>query len=87
LRRCTTGNCCILPRLGSYPEICGDHLEVLYDLGEAALEERLCSFIEQPDRRQAAAAALSRRALAYAPATVVDRIAQVMTQLCARSLP
>ncbi len=77
-----TGNCCVLPRLGSYPELCANHPEVLYDLGAAALEERLSYFIERPERRQAVAAELSRRALAYAPATVVDRIAQVITSLC-----
>ena len=36
-----TENCCILPRVGSYPEICGNHSEILYDFGEEALEERL----------------------------------------------
>jgi glycosyltransferase involved in cell wall biosynthesis len=80
-----TGNCCILPQLGSYPEICGDHPEVLYDLGEAALEERLSYFIEQPDRRRAVAAELSRRALRYRSAEVVGRIARVIAPLRARS--
>jgi glycosyltransferase involved in cell wall biosynthesis len=80
-----TGNCCILPRLGSYPEICQEHPEVLYDLGEAELEERLSYFIEQPDRRQAVAAELSRMALPYQSAQVVGRIAQVITSLRARS--
>jgi len=80
-----TGNCCILPRLGSYPEICQEHPEVLYDLGEAELEERLSYFIEQPDRRQAVAAELSRMALSYQSAQVVGRIAQVITSLRARS--
>jgi glycosyltransferase involved in cell wall biosynthesis len=80
-----TGNCCILPRLGSYPEICENHPEVLYDLGEAELEERLSYFIEQPERRRAVAAELSGTALRYRPAEVVGRIAGVITQLCAAS--
>ena len=43
-----TDNCCILPRLGSYPEICNGNPDVLYELGEAQLEEKLCYFLEHP---------------------------------------
>jgi len=73
-----TGTCCILPRLGSYPEITGGHPDVLYDLGEGQLEERLDYFLEHPDRRQTVAADLQRAAARYAPAVVVPRIASVL---------
>jgi len=73
-----TGTCCILPRLGSYPEITGGHPDVLYDLGEGQLQERLDYFLEHPDRRQTVAADLQRAAARYAPAVVVPRIADVL---------
>lgn len=76
-----TATCCILPRLGSYPEITGDHPDVLYDLGEGQLEERLTYFLDHPDRRQAVAADLQRAAARYTPAVVVPRIADVLNAL------
>jgi glycosyltransferase involved in cell wall biosynthesis len=76
-----TGTCCVLPRLGSYPEITGGHPDVLYDLGEAQLDERLTYFLEHPDRRQAVAADLQRAAGRYTPAAVVPRIAAVLNAL------
>ncbi len=76
-----TGTCCVLPRLGSYPEITGEHPDVLYDLGEGQLEERLTYFLEHPDRRQAVAADLQRAAARYRPAVVVQRIADVLDTL------
>lgn len=76
-----TGTCCILPRLGSYPEITGEHPDVLYDLGEGQLEERLTYFLEHPDRRQAVAADLQRAAARYTPAVVVRRITDVLDAL------
>jgi glycosyltransferase involved in cell wall biosynthesis len=76
-----TGTCCILPRLGSYPEITGDHPDLLYDLGEDQLEERLTYFLEHPDRRQAVAADLQRAASRYTPAVVIRRIADVLDGL------
>jgi glycosyltransferase involved in cell wall biosynthesis len=76
-----TCTCCILPRLGSYPEITGDHPEALYDLGESQLEERLTYFLEHPDRRQAVAADLRQAAARYAPSVVVRRIADVLKGL------
>jgi glycosyltransferase involved in cell wall biosynthesis len=75
------GTCCILPRLGSYPEITGEHPDVLYDLGEEQLEERLTYFLEHPERRQEAAADLQRAAAYYVPAVVVRRIADVLNRL------
>jgi len=76
-----TGTCCILPRLGSYPEITGEHPDVLYDLGEDQLEERLTYFLEHPDRRQAVATDLQRAAARYTPAVVVRRITDVLDAL------
>ncbi len=76
-----TGTCCILPRLGSYPEITGDHPDALYDLGEDQLEERLTYFLDHPDRREAVAADLQRAAARFAPSVVVRRIADVLSAL------
>ncbi len=72
------GTCCILPRLGSYPEITGDHPDVLYDLGEGELEERLTYFLEHPDRRREVACDLQRAATRHSPAVVVGRITAVL---------
>lgn len=69
-----TGNCCILPELGSYPEITGHDAEVLYPLGEEALEERIRWFLDHPTHRAQAAARLRERALRYTPERVVDAI-------------
>lgn len=73
-----TGNCCILPRLGSYPEICNGHPDVLYELGEASLEERLCYFLDHPGQRRAVAAELQRMTAKYHPETVVAEIARAV---------
>jgi glycosyltransferase involved in cell wall biosynthesis len=71
-----TGNACVLPRLGSYPEICDGHPDVLYELGEGPLEERLLSFLEHPERRRAVASELQRMAARYSPGAVVQRISE-----------
>jgi glycosyltransferase involved in cell wall biosynthesis len=76
-----TGTCCLLPRLGSYPEITGGHSDVLYDLGEGQLEERLVYFLKHPNRRQAVAVDLQQAAARYTPAVVVPRIAEVLSVL------
>jgi glycosyltransferase involved in cell wall biosynthesis len=76
-----TGTCCILPRLGSYPEITGDHPDVLYDLGQDQLEERLTHFLEHPARRAAVATDLQRAAARYQPAVIGRRIANVLDTL------
>jgi hypothetical protein len=46
-----TGNCSLLPRVGSYPETCDGHSDVLYKPGEGPLEERLRWFLEHPGHR------------------------------------
>ena len=76
-----TGTCCILPRLGSYPEITDSHPDVLYDLGAAQLEERLTFFLEHPQKRQAVAADLQRAAARYRPAVIGQRITAVLDGL------
>jgi len=78
------GTCCIVPRIGSYPEITGEHPDALYDPGEGQLEERLTYFLEHPDRRQAVAADLQRAAARYTPAVVVRRITEVLDALVLR---
>lgn len=75
-------NCCILPRLGSYPEICEDRVDVLYELNEKKLEERLVYFIERPDRRHRVSVELRRIAAKYNATTVVQRIVQSIADLC-----
>lgn len=45
-----TQTCCIMPRLGSYPEITDEHPDVLYEPGEGELEDRLNYFLEHPKR-------------------------------------
>jgi len=76
-----TDNCCILPRLGSYPEICNDNPDVLYKLGEAQLEEKLCYFLEHPDQRRAVAAKLKFMTTRYHPKTVVADIASALLRV------
>jgi glycosyltransferase involved in cell wall biosynthesis len=70
-----TGNCCILPQLGSYPEICDGHPDVLYQLGEESLEERLRYFLEHPHQRRAVARQLQHMTTRHHPGAVVARIA------------
>jgi glycosyltransferase involved in cell wall biosynthesis len=77
-----TGCCCVLPRVGSYPEITGDHPEVLYDRGDDQLEERLTYFLDHPGRRRAVAADLQQLADRYRPEVVVRRIAGVLESVC-----
>jgi glycosyltransferase involved in cell wall biosynthesis len=69
-----TGNCCVLPRVGSYPEICAGHPDVLYEPGEGPFEERLCYFLEHPQRRRAVASELQRMTARYHPQAVVQKI-------------
>ncbi|MDT4997450.1 MAG: hypothetical protein QOD45_1518 [Pseudonocardiales bacterium] len=76
-----TGTCCILPRIGSYPEITSEHPDALYDPGQDQLEERLTYFLEHPDRRHAVADDLQRAAARFTPTLVVRRITDVLDAL------
>jgi glycosyltransferase involved in cell wall biosynthesis len=68
-----TGNCCLLPRRGSYPEITADDAEALYDSAEE-LEHRLRLMLADGGRRRRLGARLSARARSYAPETVMPPI-------------
>jgi glycosyltransferase involved in cell wall biosynthesis len=76
-----TGSCCILPRVGSYPEITGNHPDALYDRGDRQLEERLTYFLDHPERRRAVARDLQQAAARYRPGPVVRRIADVLDKV------
>jgi glycosyltransferase involved in cell wall biosynthesis len=76
-----TGTCCILPRLGSYPEITGNHPDALYDRGDQQLEERLTYFLDHPEQRRAVAHDLQQAAARYRPDPVVRRIANVLDKV------
>ncbi|SNR72095.1 glycosyltransferase [Blastococcus mobilis] len=76
-----TGNCCILPRVGSYPEICDGHPDVLYEPGEGPLEERLRWFLEHPEDRRAVAFDLQRLSARFHPRVVVQKIAAEVLSL------
>jgi glycosyltransferase involved in cell wall biosynthesis len=76
------GCCCVLPLVGSYPEIVGAHPEALYDRGDDQLEERLRYFLDHPDRRRALAGKLQQTAASYRPEVVVRRISEVLDSVC-----
>ena len=80
-----TGNCCILPRVGSYPEICERHPDVLYEPGEGPLEERLRFFLEHPERRRAVASDLQQLAARFHPRAVVQKIAAEVLDVVRKS--
>ena len=76
------GCCCVLPRVGSYPEIVGDRPEALYDRGDDQLEERLRYFLDHAERRRALAGELQQAAARYRPEVVVRRISEVLDSVC-----
>jgi len=78
-----TGNCCVLPRLGSYPEITDDCPDALYELGEQGLEAKLCYFLDHPEQRRAVAARLQRLSAGYHPDVVVPLIADTVLEAVA----
>ena len=80
-----TGNCCVLPRVGSYPEICDGHPDVLYEPGEGPLEERLRWFLEHPERRRAVASDLQHLAARFHPRAVVRKIAAEVLDVVQKS--
>ncbi len=66
------------------PEICQDHPDVLYELGEKALEERLRYFLDHPERRRVVASQLQQMAAAYRPQAVVTKIAAALIDVLPR---
>jgi glycosyltransferase involved in cell wall biosynthesis len=73
-----TNNACLLPRCGSYPDICRDDPEVLYDIDEEDLAARIAHLITHPGLREQVAARLSRIAQTYGAGPVVDRIMETL---------
>jgi len=76
-----TKNCCILPNLGSYPEICNGEKRVLYPHGEKELIKKLSYFIENVSERKKIAERLSQLSLNYSPQKVVSKISNVIESL------
>ena len=76
-----TRNCCILPRLGSYPEICDGDQDILYERSSGQLVDRLLLAIDDKERRKAIARRLQRFARRYAPDQVVPAISSAITEL------
>ncbi|HEX6684519.1 MAG TPA: glycosyltransferase family 4 protein [Candidatus Limnocylindrales bacterium] len=76
-----TNNCCLLPRLGAYPEVCQDDPQVLYDVDEDELVERLHHVLDHPAERRHTAKRLAALAAQHSPQRVVDRIVDGVVEL------
>ena len=76
-----TRNCCILPRIGSYPELCDGDEEVLYDRSAAELADRLYFAIDNRERRNELGARMRRLASRYTPSRVARSIDSVIAEL------
>jgi glycosyltransferase involved in cell wall biosynthesis len=74
-------NCCILPRIGSYPELCDADEEVLYDRSAAQLIDRLCFMIDSGKRRNELGARMRTLACRYAPNRVARSIDSAIAEL------
>jgi glycosyltransferase involved in cell wall biosynthesis len=79
-----TGNCTLIPRIGSYPEICQMNSGALYQ-GIAELSEKLRFLIDNSGIRQALSNELLASAKRYAPDVVVDAIMAVLEEVTGRS--
>jgi glycosyltransferase involved in cell wall biosynthesis len=76
-----TGNYCVAPRIGSYPEILGAHHPGLYDGSRGQLLNCLRLAVANPQTLAAAARGLHSRALRYSPERVTRAIAGVISDL------
>ena len=76
-----TRTCCILPRVGSYPELCDDDEQILYDRSAHELIERLRFLIDNRNRRDELSGHLRRLAGRYAPNRVARSIDSVMSEV------
>jgi glycosyltransferase involved in cell wall biosynthesis len=76
-----TKNCCILPAVGAYSEICGEVTGTLYRPDRQALGEALRYYIENGEERIRLADMLSQQAVRYGPTQVVDRILATLSSL------
>ena len=73
-----TNNACLLPRCGSYPDICRNDPDVLYDVHEDDLAARIVYLITHRGAREQIATRLSRIAQTYGAGQVVDRIMETL---------
>jgi len=79
-----TSNACLLPRCGSYPDICRDDPDVLYDIHEEDLAARIVHLITHPGLREQVAARLSRIAQTYGAGQVVERVIETLRAVAGR---
>jgi glycosyltransferase involved in cell wall biosynthesis len=79
-----TNNACLLPRCGSYPDICHNDPDVLYDVHEEDLAARIAYLITHPALREQVATRLSRIAHTYGAGQVVDRIMESLQTVARR---
>ncbi len=80
-----TGNCCIVPRIGSYPELCDNDEGMLYDRTAQQLVPRLCSAIDSAEQRLRRCGRTPNLALRFSPKRVGDSINAVIVELLAAS--
>lgn len=73
-----TNNACLLPVCGSYPEICRNDSEVLYDIHEEDLATRIAHLIVHRGLREQVATRLMRIAQLYGARQVVGRITETL---------
>lgn len=75
-----TENCCLMPRLGSYPEITRNNDFVLYDSLEE-LEQLLLTVLRNPALRTSIASDLASKARKFAPAVVVPSVLRCLREV------
>ena len=83
LEAMTANTCCVLPRTGAYPEVCGEKSAALYEPGEHEFECKLEALLRGTDSQRAIADSLRRRALRYTPDVVGERIVEVIAEILA----
>lgn len=81
LEAMATDNCCLLPKVGAYPEVVRGDEDVLYSGTTNELTSRLHYLLEHPHERKRIAQRLQLVATGYAPQPVVDRILAAVERL------
>ena len=76
-----TYTCCLLPRVGSYPELCDGDEQILYARSADELIERLRFLIDNEKMRAKLGKRLRRLALRYAPDRVARSIDAVICEV------
>jgi glycosyltransferase involved in cell wall biosynthesis len=79
-----TNNACLLPVCGSYPEICRNDSDVLYDINEEDLATRISHLIVHRGLREQVTTRLTRIAQLYGARQVVDRIMETPQMVACR---